>query len=111
MRESPVPPWPYWLDRSGHEPTLIESVLELRTGGYMIDFWGAGYTVAERMGILPQVLATGYQVRELCLVNRRGRRVGGFSANVFRRIAEDRFTEPAARKSRGADSAAWRIGS
>ena len=42
----------YWLLRSGHEPTLIESAPRLRTTGYMIDFWGVGYTVAELMGIL-----------------------------------------------------------
>ena len=40
----------YWLLRTGQEPTLIEKAPHLRSGGYMIDFWGVGYTVAERMG-------------------------------------------------------------
>ncbi|MUL46548.1 hypothetical protein FZI85_11465 [Mycobacterium sp. CBMA293] len=43
----------YWLVRSGHDPVLIETAPQLRTGGYLVDFWGAGYTVAERMGLAP----------------------------------------------------------
>ncbi len=33
----------HWLHHSGHEPTLIEKAPRLRTGGYVIDFWGVGY--------------------------------------------------------------------
>ena len=82
----------FWLDRGGHEPLLIEKTAQFRTGGYMIDFWGVGYTIAERMGILPKVLEAGYSVQELRLVNSRGRAAGGFSADVFRRLSGDRFT-------------------
>lgn len=82
----------YWLLRGGHEPILIERAPALRTGGYVIDFWGLGYTVAERMGILPEVRQAGYSVREVRMVDQRGRKVGGFSAEVFRRMVNDRFT-------------------
>ena len=82
----------FWLDRGGHEPVLVEKATQLRRGGYMIDFWGVGYTIAERMGILSKVLEAGYSVQELRLVNSRGRTVGGFSADVFRRLSGDRFT-------------------
>ncbi len=82
----------YWLKRGGHEPTLVEQAPRLRTGGYVIDFWGLGYTVAERMGILPQVLKAGYSVQELRLVDARGRKAGGFSADIFRRPVNGRFT-------------------
>ena len=43
----------YWLRRGGHDVTLIEEAETLRTGGYIIDFWGLGYTIAERMGVQP----------------------------------------------------------
>ena len=33
----------YWLRKSGHEVLLIEAAPQLRTGGYIIDFWGVGY--------------------------------------------------------------------
>jgi 2-polyprenyl-6-methoxyphenol hydroxylase-like FAD-dependent oxidoreductase len=82
----------YWLHRSGHEPTLIEKSPHIRTGGYIIDFWGVGYTVAERMGILPEVKQKGYSVQEVRFVDRNGNRVGGFGTGVFRRMTDDRFT-------------------
>jgi 2-polyprenyl-6-methoxyphenol hydroxylase-like FAD-dependent oxidoreductase len=82
----------YWLERTGHEPTLIEQAPQLRTAGYIVDFWGVGYTVAERMGILPAVREAGYTVSEVRLVDANGRKAGGFSIDAFRRILEDRFT-------------------
>jgi 2-polyprenyl-6-methoxyphenol hydroxylase-like FAD-dependent oxidoreductase len=81
----------YWLQRAGHQPTLIEQAPALRRGGYVIDFWGAGFTVAERMGLLPRLREIGYRVREVRMVNRQGRRTAGFSADVFSRLLDDRF--------------------
>lgn len=75
----------YWLHRYGHEPTLIEKAPRLRTGGYLIDFWGGGYAVAELMGLGPALQEAGYAIEKVRLVDRHGRRVGGFSADVFRR--------------------------
>ncbi|WP_165063745.1 FAD-binding domain [Paludisphaera rhizosphaerae] len=85
----------YWLHRGGHEVVLIEKAPEFRTGGYIIDFWGVGYTVAERMGILPAVKQAGYLVRELRIVDEHGNRVGGFDASIFHRLADGRFTSVA----------------
>jgi 2-polyprenyl-6-methoxyphenol hydroxylase-like FAD-dependent oxidoreductase len=81
----------YWLWRYGHEPTLIEKAPGIRTGGYVVDFWGGGYAVAERMGLAAELHAAGYAVQEVRLVDRYGRRLGGFSADVFRRNVEGRF--------------------
>lgn len=82
----------YWLLRTGHEPTLIEQAPQFRAGGYLIDFWGVGYTLAERMGILPQVLQAGYTVGEVRFVDAQGGRAGGFSTEAMRRMLGDRFT-------------------
>lgn len=65
----------YWLQRAGHETTLVERAPELRAGGYIVDFWGAGFEVASRMGIRPRLLDEGYRVRELREVSRSGRRI------------------------------------
>jgi 2-polyprenyl-6-methoxyphenol hydroxylase-like FAD-dependent oxidoreductase len=81
----------YWLCRYGHEPTLIEKAPRLRTGGYVVDFWGGGYAVAERMGLTADLHAAGYSVREVRLVDRNSRKVGGFSAELFRRNLDGRF--------------------
>lgn len=82
----------YWLRRGGHAPTLIEAAPALRTDGYMIDFWGVGYDVAERMGIVPALRATGYDLQEVRYVDGRGRCAGRISAQTMSRELGDRFT-------------------
>jgi 2-polyprenyl-6-methoxyphenol hydroxylase-like FAD-dependent oxidoreductase len=42
----------YWLDHYGFEATIVEKAPALRTGGYIIDFWGTGFEVASRMALL-----------------------------------------------------------
>lgn len=63
----------YWLRRTGHEVALVERASHLREGGYVVDFWGAGFDVAERMGITLRLMAEGYHVREAREVSERGR--------------------------------------
>jgi 2-polyprenyl-6-methoxyphenol hydroxylase-like FAD-dependent oxidoreductase len=81
----------YWLSRQGFKPTLIERSPRLRTGGYIIDFWGLGYDIAERMGLLPALERRAYDVTELRFVDHRAKRVGGFEADVFRKLTRGRF--------------------
>ena len=49
----------YWLKRAGFAPTLLDHAPALRSGGYVIDFWGLGYDIAERMGLMPDDPARG----------------------------------------------------
>lgn len=81
----------YWLLRFGHEPTLVERAPELRTGGYVIDFWGVGYDVAERMGLRPELEAAGYKVSEVRLVDTNGRKVGSMPTKVFGDLTDGRY--------------------
>jgi 2-polyprenyl-6-methoxyphenol hydroxylase-like FAD-dependent oxidoreductase len=81
----------YWLLRYGFQPTLVEHAPRLRDGGYILDFWGLGYAIAERMGLLPEVERAGYHLREFRLVDSRGRRVGGFDARVMEALSGGRF--------------------
>jgi len=85
----------YWLLHAGHEPIMIEHAPSLRTGGYIMDFWGVGYTVAERMGILPAVRSAGYQVGEIRFLDEDGRKVGGFSVDALRDLTGGRLTSVA----------------
>lgn len=70
---SSAPPWrtgwrggafasPSW---SGHPA--------LRTGGYLLDFSGAGYDVAQRMNLVPTLSRHAVQVDETRLLNKDGR--------------------------------------
>lgn len=81
----------YWLDRFGFEPTLVERAPALRVGGYIIDFWGLGFDVAEKMGLAPALRAAGYEIEEVRLVDKRGRRNGGFSAKAMQRFLGDHY--------------------
>lgn len=81
----------YWLAHYGFRPTIVESSPQLRTGGYVIDFWGAGFEIADRMGLLPQIMQKGYRVRELRIVNHTGKRIAGFSTDSFARATQGRF--------------------
>ena len=81
----------FWLKAAGFEPTLIERAPALRTGGYVIDFWGLGYDIAERMGLVKDINRVGYHMRELRIVDDEGRRVTGFGTNVFRDLTNGRY--------------------
>jgi 2-polyprenyl-6-methoxyphenol hydroxylase-like FAD-dependent oxidoreductase len=81
----------FWLKAAGFSPTLIERAPALRGGGYVIDFWGLGYDIAERMGLEADIQRTGYRVRELRVVNDRGRRVAGFGTGVFTSLTGGRY--------------------
>ncbi|MDR3664468.1 MAG: FAD-binding domain [Mycobacterium sp.] len=82
----------FWLHRSGFEVTLIEKASQLRDGGYVIDFWGVGYDVAEKMGLTAAMRAAGYDIEQVRLVDQDGARVGGFSTRALRRMTSGRFT-------------------
>jgi len=88
----------YWLRKSSHDVLLIEEMPELRSGGYVIDFWGIGYDIAERMGLIPRIRELGYQVREVRFVDGRGRTRGGFY-RCLRPHDERSFYEPEALRS------------
>lgn len=85
----------YWLTKAGHEVLLVEQAPRLRAGGYIIDFWGIGYDIAEKMGVIGHIRDLGYQVREVRLVGGDGRKRGGFDVDVFSRVTRDRFTSVA----------------
>lgn len=81
----------WWLQRYGHEPVLFEKASELRAGGYVIDFWGIGYDVAEKMGILPALYKKGYVMESLRMVNRDGRKTAGMNVSALRSATKDRY--------------------
>ncbi len=57
----------------------------------MIDFWGLGFDVAEKMGLLPALKNDGYAIDEVRLVNEQGKRIGGFSAHAFQSMLGERY--------------------
>src|SRR6516225_8536424 len=81
----------FWLKKAGFEPTVVEDSPALRKGGYVIDFWGLGYEIAERMNIAGDINRLGYHMREMRIVDDRGERVAGFGINIFNELTGGRF--------------------
>ncbi len=81
----------YWLRRFGHDPVLFEKSPPLRTGGYLIDFWGLGYELAERMGIIPSVREQAYEMEWMKLVDEDGPDEAGLDLGPMRQMLQGRF--------------------
>lgn len=43
-----------------------------------MDFWGAGFDIADRMGLTPELRRRGYVMKEARSVDRRGRKIASF---------------------------------
>ncbi|WP_409188182.1 FAD-dependent monooxygenase [Bradyrhizobium sp. RDM4] len=81
----------FWLKAAGYEPTLVERAPAPRSGGYVIDFWGLGYDIAERMALTPAITAAGYHAQEMRIVGDDGRRIAGFGTTVFDELTAGRY--------------------
>ena len=81
----------YWLRESGHEPVLFEHAPSLRTGGYLIDFWGLGYEIADRMGLVPTLRERCYEMARVLMVDRDGRERAAMDVGRMRERLQGRF--------------------
>ena len=81
----------FWLSGAGFRPTLVEQTPTIRSGGYVIDFGGLGYDIAERMGLRDEIDRLGYHIREVRIVNERGKRIAGFGTSVFLELTGGRY--------------------
>lgn len=81
----------WWLREHGFAPVLFERSPELRQGGYVIDFWGSGYDVAERMGLIGGLQDVGYVMERLIPVTRTGRAVTTINPGVINEVAGGRY--------------------
>jgi 2-polyprenyl-6-methoxyphenol hydroxylase-like FAD-dependent oxidoreductase len=61
------------LKQHGFEPLVIERAPEPRTEGYMMDFFGTGWDVAERMALTERLTAIRYPIEALAFVDERGK--------------------------------------
>lgn len=81
----------WWLAEYGFDATIVERAWCPRQGGYMIDFWGLGYDVAEGMGVVEQLRACGYAIDELRLVRANGDRLTTIGAEAVRAALGERY--------------------
>jgi 2-polyprenyl-6-methoxyphenol hydroxylase-like FAD-dependent oxidoreductase len=81
----------WWLAEFGFAVTVVERTPRPRTSGYMIDFWGLGYEVAERMGVIEALRARAYLIDQIRLVRADGSRLATIGAEAVRKAMGERF--------------------
>jgi 2-polyprenyl-6-methoxyphenol hydroxylase-like FAD-dependent oxidoreductase len=81
----------YWLLKRGFEPVLLERASHFRQGGYLIDFWGLGFDVAERMQLIPRLRDAGYLIDRVKFVDEHDRARSAFNAETLRGTLGNRF--------------------
>ncbi len=81
----------WWLSHDGHHVVLVERGERLRGEGYMIDFFGSGWDVAERMGLIKRLEEIHYPVLTLDFVREDGRTTTSLSyTDMRRKLFKDR---------------------
>jgi 2-polyprenyl-6-methoxyphenol hydroxylase-like FAD-dependent oxidoreductase len=81
----------WWLLRDGHAVTIVEKAPAFRAGGYVIDFWGKGYDLADRMGLMLRLEQVGYHVKDVRFLGEGGRTTGGFGVSALNHTTHGRF--------------------
>jgi 2-polyprenyl-6-methoxyphenol hydroxylase-like FAD-dependent oxidoreductase len=76
----------YWLRNFGFNPSVVEQSPRLREGGYAIDFWGAGFDVAERMNIVPDLNKADLKISDMAFVDENNKRKGGLDYNKLKKL-------------------------
>ena len=80
----------YWLKKFGFNPTIIEVSPTLREGGYAIDFMGAGYDVAEKMGIIPALAKTDLHITSIAFVDKDNNERGSMNYEKVKSVLKNR---------------------
>jgi len=79
------------LKEAGVEPLVIEREPHLRAEGYMMDFFGSGWDVAERMGLVPQLRAIHYPIDALEFADDQGKPYVSVPIDVVRRALGGKY--------------------
>ena len=79
------------LKEAGYEPLVVEREPALRTEGYMMDFFGTGWDVAERMGLVERLRAIRYPIDALEFVGRDGEAYYTVPISRVRRALDGRY--------------------
>ncbi len=79
------------LGRDGWDVVLVERSQQLRDEGYMIDFMGSGYDVAERMGLIDGLRAATYDIPSVDWLNGRGHVSARLDYHRFARLLDGKL--------------------
>ena len=80
----------FWLKKFGFNPTILEVAPKLREGGYAIDFMGAGFDVAEKMGIVPALEKVDIDISKLVFVDGNNKDKGSMDYRKIKKLMNNR---------------------
>lgn len=80
----------FWLKKFGFNPTIIEISPTFREGGYAIDFMGAGFDVAEKMGIVSALEQADINVSKLSFVDKNDHEKGSMDYGKIKKLMNNR---------------------
>jgi len=83
----------YWLQKWGFEPSIVEKRTDLSERGYMIDFYGSGFDVAEKMDLTDALQAASrqYPIARLQFVNNEGKPRAELDVAKFKSLLNQRY--------------------
>jgi 2-polyprenyl-6-methoxyphenol hydroxylase-like FAD-dependent oxidoreductase len=81
----------YWLSQEHYEVTIIEVASTLREDGYGIDFFGSGYDVAERMGILESLSEQQINADHISFIDSDGSDLARLDLESMRDVMNGRY--------------------
>ena len=79
------------LHQHGIVSVVIEQAADLRQDGYAIDFFGTGYEVAERMGLIDRLFSQNIAFDGIEYVNAQGKLIAKLDAALLRKITEGKY--------------------
>ncbi len=79
------------LKEQGYQPLVVERDKAVCDEGYMMDFFGSGWDVAERMGLAPQLRAIRYPIDTLQFVDASGGIYTSVPIDRVRRALDDKY--------------------
>jgi 2-polyprenyl-6-methoxyphenol hydroxylase-like FAD-dependent oxidoreductase len=83
----------WWLGNWGWDVLLVERSRTVREAGYMIDFFGSGYDVAERMGLLPRLRSLNYPMGRVLTVDGHGKPGARLDYDLFSDVLHGRLLD------------------
>ncbi len=81
----------YWLQKSDISSVVIEQAKAIRRDGYAIDFFGTGYDVAERMGLIDLLRSRQIPFEALVYVNKDGKTIARLDMALIRKLTEGKY--------------------
>jgi 2-polyprenyl-6-methoxyphenol hydroxylase-like FAD-dependent oxidoreductase len=83
----------YCMQKCCFFPTIVEKRPNLNDRGYMIDFYGSGFDVAEKMGLVKTLQAKSdqYQLEKISFVDEHGKAKAALDIQQFKRVLEHRY--------------------